>query len=268
MQGETTTATRRATIVGSVLLVLAIAAPAFSDLIWFDETAGKLGYAAFHDLHSAYDAFLGKPQNLIDFNTLPVGTRLDDQYAGSLGVTFRNTANGSNRASSGVNSAGSKTVENVTGYDGSYMPAGDLLYAKFDNDVRGTPFTILFDDPVAEVGAFVGLGAEGSVHSLTVSAFSSKNRLLGEATVESWLWEKKSTGQNYESFFALRSDQAEIARIEIRNNATRDFANGLLIDNIAFDSAAVPEASTLFLLLISAGLLRVCQRAEPGSMQP
>jgi len=28
---------------------------------------------------------------------------------------------------------GGKTVEDVTGYDGSYMPAGDLLYAKFDN---------------------------------------------------------------------------------------------------------------------------------------
>jgi len=68
------------------------------------------------------------------------------------------------------------------------------------------------------------------VHSLTVSAFSAKNRLLGEKTVGSWLWEIKSGGQNYESFFALRSDQADIGRVEIRNNSTQDFANGLLID--------------------------------------
>jgi hypothetical protein len=267
MQGETTTATRRATIVGSVLLVLAIAAPAFSDLIWFDETGGKTGYAAFHNLHSAYDAFLGKPQNLIDFNNLPAGTTLDDQYAKSFGVTFQNTANGKNRASSGVNPAGGPSVENVTGYDGSYMPAGDLLYAKFDNDLRDTPFTIQFAKPIAEAGAFVGLGVQGSVHSLTVSVFSSHNLLLGEQTVESWLWEKQSAGQNYESFFALRSDQADIGRIEIRNNATQDFANALLIDNVAFGSAAVPESSTLVLLLISAGLLRVCQRGETGAPQ-
>ena len=267
MQGETTTATRRATIVGPVLLALAIAAPAYSDLIWFDETGAGHGYVAFRDLHSAYDAFLGDASGLIDFNDLRPGTKLADQYADRFGVTFQNAANGRNGASSGVYPAGGTTVEDVTGYDGSYMPAGDLLYAKFDNDVRGTPFTILFDKPVAEVGAFVGLGAEGSVHSLTVSAFSAKNRLLGEQTVESWLWEKKSAGQNCESFFALRSDQANIGRIEIRNNSTQDFANGLLIDNVAFGSAAVPESSTLVLLLISAGLLRVCQRTQIGALR-
>ena len=265
MQGETTTATRRATIVGPVLLALAIAAPAYSDLIWFDETGAGQGYAAFHELHSAYDAFLGEPQGLIDFNDVLPGTKLTDQYADRFGVTFQNTANGRNGAFSGVYPAGGTTVEAVTGYDGSYMPAGDLLYVKFDNDVRDMPFTIQFADPVAEVGAFVGVGVQGSVHSLTVSAFSAQNRLLGEKTVESWLWETQSAGQNYESFFALRSDQADIGRIEIRNNSTQDFANGLLIDNVAFGSATVPESSTLVLLLISAGLLRVCQRTQIGT---
>ena len=86
-----------------------------------------------------------------------------------------------------------------------------------------------------------------------------------QKTVESWLWETKSAGQNYESFFALRSDQADIERIEIRNNSAQDFANALLIDNVAFGSAIVPESSTLVLLLISAGLLRVCQRTQSGA---
>jgi hypothetical protein len=267
MQGETTTATRRATIVGPVLLALAIAAPSFSDLIWFDETGNGHGYAAFRELHSAYDAFLGKPDGLIDFSNLLAGTKLADQYVDRFGVAFQNTANGRYAAYSGVNPAGGALVEDVTGYDGSYMPAGDLLYAKFDNDARGTPFTISFAKPVAEAGAFVGMGIQGSVHSLTVSAFSSTNRLLGERTVESWLWETKSAGQNYESFFALRSSQADIGRIEIRNNATQDFANALLIDNVAFGSTVVPESSTLVLLLISAGLLRVCQRTQSGILR-
>ena len=67
MQGEnTTTATCRATIVGPMLLVLTIAAPSFSDLIWFDETGGAHGYASFLDLRSAYDAFRDVLQKMAD----------------------------------------------------------------------------------------------------------------------------------------------------------------------------------------------------------
>ena len=245
------------TVVFSLLLLLTLGAwaPCAAEYVWFDETAGARGYADFDALAASYQAFMGEPSAVITFDDLPTGTRLGDQYANSLGVTFANTAHGRWASMSGVQAEGGSLVEDVTGYDGSYMPDGNRLYAKFDNDVPGKPLTISFDEPVVSVGAFVGMGVQGGVHSLTVSVYDEDNKLLGAKTVESWLWEGDGDGQNFESFFGLRSDEAAISRIEILNNATTDYANGLLLDNVAFYSDPVPEPSTLVLCLGGAGML-------------
>lgn len=242
-------------------LVLATATPCGADLLWFDETDGGGGYTTFGALRAAYDDFLGATTGLIDFNDLASGTQLSNQYADRWGVTFLNTADGRHAAWSAVWPEGGAIAEHVTGYDGTYMPSGDLLYAKFDNDLKNTPFTILFAEPATEVGAFLGMGVEGQVHSLTISVYDVANQLLGRKVVQSWLWEKSSNKQNYETFFAVGAATPAIARVEIRNNATTDFANGLLVDNVEFGSRAVPEPSALVLVLAGVVLHRFFRRA-------
>jgi hypothetical protein len=169
-----------------------------------------------------------------------------------------NTAIGQLARWSGVRNEGDAFVQPLTGYDGSYMPDGDKVVLKFDNDVSATPFTILFNEPVSSVGAFVGMGVEGPIHTLQISLYDQNNTLIGQRNVQSWLWEKSSAGQNFESFFAVASDQVMISRVEILNNARNDFANGLVMDNLSFaDQApariALPEPATAAFLIAGTG---------------
>ena len=232
--------------------VLIIAAtPALGDLIWFDETNGGTPYGDFLQLHDVYRDFMGPAPTLVSFadSGLREGTLLGDQYADSLGVRFSNTGSGRYQQYSGLRAEGGSIAEHITGYDDSYMPHGSPVYTKFDNDNPNAPFTIDFAEPVSRVGAFVGMGVQGPTHSLTISIYDQADLLLGRRQVESWLWERNPSKQNYESFFAVASDAALIGRVEILNDARQDFANALLIDNIAFDTQRVPEPSTgLFML--------------------
>lgn len=220
--------------------------------IWFDETAGGRGYASFRELTAAYHDFIDEPASVITFNDLREGVVLGSQYADTYGVRFLNTAAGRYAAYSGVRPEHGSIVEELTGYDGSYMPNGDPVLVKFDNHLPATPFTILFDRPVSTVGAFVGMGVEGTVHSLTISIYNECNQLIDRRVVESWLWEPSSKRQNYESFFAFRGEDAVISRVEILNNSSTDFANALVLDNLAFGRVAVPEPAVAVLVAVVA----------------
>lgn len=246
--------------VALALLLGTLVAPAPGDLVWFDPAAGGRAPETFLSLRDAYQAFIGRPSATITFNDLSSQNPVREQYA-DLGVRFLHTAVGRYAHLSRVQAEGGAIVEHVTGYDGTYMPHGDRLLVKFDNHLADTPLTILFDDPVSLVGAFVGMGVQGPVHSLTLAAYDAAGTQLGTFLLPAWLWESNPKYQNYESFFAVRSDQADIARLEIRNNATTDFANGLLLDNVALDRC-VPEPGTLWVLAGGGLLIAALQRRQ------
>jgi len=250
---------RRSSIV-AMTVIAATAVPCAADMTWFNEKPGGQPYTSFTALTTAYQSFIGQPENLIDFNSVALGTKLSNEYAASHGVTFSNTSGGQYSSYSGIHKEADGNVEHLTGYDGSYMPHGDQVYLKFSNEFETTPFTFSFDTPVATVGAFVAMGKEGSVHSLSIATFDNSGNLLSRRETESWLWDTTTAQQNYESFFGVKSDSANISRVEIRNLATGNFANALVIDNIAFSRSvgSVPEPGTIALIAmgVAAGARR------------
>lgn len=212
---------------------------------WFDESNDQQEFAGFSDMVAAYDEFVDDSEQSLTFDNLSEGDKLGEQYAESHGVHFENSAGGQYHKYSGIRTEAGAIAEQITGYDGSYMPHGDNVYVKFDNEFEDTPFTMTFDEPVAEVGAFVGMGVQGDVHALEVSLYDSEGNLVGQETVEAQLWESGDHKQNYETFFAAKSDEANISRVEIRNVATENFANALIIDNIAWSHTVdAPAADT------------------------
>jgi hypothetical protein len=257
---------RWAAIAGCAAVMLTTASEACGSTIWFDGTNGGQGYNSFSAMSSGYQSFVGPVSGLISFDNLPVGTHLTDQYS-SLGVLFQNSAGGRYDGYSGIGVEGGGIVEDLTGYDGSYRPDGSNVYVKFDNNLPNTPFTLTFNQPVQAVSAFVGMGVEGPEHSLVVSLYDSNNTLLGQNTVQSWLWEATSAHQNYESFFAANLDTALISRVEILNLATTDFANALTIDDISWRSGGVsnaPEPTALMFLAVGGCALVIPRRRRGG----
>jgi hypothetical protein len=243
-------------LAGAVLLM---SGPVVADTVWFDGSSGGRQYASFSDLSKAYSSFLDRGNTSVDFGKLAEGTKLGDQFQADYGVSFLNTGGGRYDWASGVRPESGANVEDLTGYDGSYMPNGKMVYLKFDNNTPNTPFTILFDDPVSEVGSFWAVGKEGSVHSLTIAAYDADENLIGKKVVDSWLWDGKADRQNYESFFGLRSDKADISRVEILNNSFTDFSNALTIDGLQFGRQS-PEPMTLVLFSCGVLALRVHSR--------
>jgi len=255
---------RSARLVAAAAAALVCWGPARGPVLWFDETGGGSGYSTFGDLAQAHSTFLGTPGQTVNFNGLAEGTILSNHYDG---VTFGNTAGGPYASSSGVRSEGGAIAEHLTGYDGTYMPNGDKVYVKFSNNTELTPFTINFATPVSVAGAFVGMGMEGGVHTLTISAYDAAGDLLGARTVHSWLWESGTYLQNYESFFALRAGEEPISKLTIRNDSMTNFSNALVLDNLSFSSAdaAVPEPRA-FLLVAAGGVAAMCARPRQGRL--
>jgi len=246
---KNTPAGYRQRILGPVLAFLATCTPCLANPVWFDETNRSTGYASFTDLAAGYAGFIGGSSALISFSDLAEGAALSDQYAVTFGVTFLNATSGQRDNSSGIHTEGGPVVKDLTGYDGSHRPDGDMVFRKIDNDLSATPFTILFDEPVATVGALVGMGTQGGDHSLSLSVYDDNGRLIGTRVVESQLWETDSGRQNYESFFAFRTDAPVVSRIEILNNSDRNSANALVIDDLTFSAPIIPEPVTGMLLL-------------------
>jgi hypothetical protein len=247
-------------LLAMTLLGLGCATLSHADILWFDELGGSNPPGSFADLVQSYDEFLPTPQNVLTFADFGAGTKVTDQYADLYGVHFTNVAGGRYNSYSGVRAEAGSIAEHLTGYDGSYMPNGDRVYVKFDNHDPATPFSIAFDEPVASVGAFVGMGVQGDVHSLSIALYDAQDELLATNAVESQLWDSTSSQQNYESFFAARSGGANISRIEILNDATGNFANALIIDNLAFSRnaarEAVPEPAISLLLALGVVMFR------------
>ena len=103
--------------------------------VWFDETNGGGGYADFASLAAAHSAYLGTPEQTIDFEGLTEGDVLSNQYTVSHGVTFSNT--GINESQ--IYAEGGAWIENLTGYDGSYAADGSNVYLKMGNDDPVSP---------------------------------------------------------------------------------------------------------------------------------
>lgn len=233
----------------TVCALSAFAGPARASMFWFDETqGGSRSVSDFAELAGAYSNFVAGADSVFSFSGHSAGTKLSNQYA-AQGVTFANTGGGS----SGIRPEGGNIAEHITGYDGTYMPHGDDVYVKFDNNNAASPFTVLFNEPVALVGAFVGMGVQGTIHTLTISVFDSADQLLSQRTLQSWLWESNSSTQNFESFFAFSDSESRISRVEILNDATTNYANALIFDNLAFGMNPVPEPATWLLLLCGVG---------------
>lgn len=228
-------------------------------LNWFDPY-GSAGRPpdTFGGLVAAYRLFSDTPDTILTFDALGSGALLAEQYAG-LGVHFENTGAGRYAAFSRTQAEGGAIVEDLTGYDGTYMPDGNLVVVKFDNDDPTQPFTIRFDTPVQYVGAFLGMGVQGETHSLTITVYDAEGTRLEDQLVDAWAWEETLGGQNYETFFAVTAWANEIARVEIRNNATRDFANALVVDDVAY-RRYVPEPGVLVTLSLGALGVRVRRR--------
>ena len=254
---DNTPTTRYTLGVLTVILVgLAAWTPCSADLAWFDETGGGRGFERFTDLANSYHDFLGKPSNTITFNDLEPGTPLSDQYAKAYGVTFLNTASGCLDKLSGAWPEGSKPVRELAGYDGSYMPDGDTVYVKFGASTKDAPFTIVFAEPVDTVGAFISSGNwRNSVNTLTLAAYDQKNRLIGTHSIRSSPLVDMRRSAGNESFFAARADTPQISRVEIVDYSATNLASGLVVDNVAYNVARIPEPSTLAALMSGLWLL-------------
>ncbi len=164
--------------VGPALLLGTLVIPAPGKLVRLDPAPAGRALETFQSLRDADHAFIGQPAAAITFDELSGAAPVRDQYP-AAGVRFRHSAEGRYARLSRVHPEGGPIVEHVTGYDGSYMPHGDHLLVKFDNHLAGTPLTILSDPPVSLVGAFVGMGVQGAVHSLTLTAFDAGGTELG-----------------------------------------------------------------------------------------
>lgn len=228
--------------------------------VWFDETGSGGGYADFEALADDYSVFFDAPSTTLSFDDLAIGDVLADQYSASAGLTFLNATGVGRGANSGIFAEGDRAIGDLTGYDGSFRPDADPVLVTFGNDDPSKPLTLLFDEPVVGVGAFVAVGRQGRDHTLTVSVFDRFDALLAEHTVNTFLWESRPGGQNYESFFAVRSQAPDIARVEIRNNAGGKSGNVLIVDDLALlhRDDRFPEPTTG--LLLSVGVIGLLLR--------
>ncbi len=224
------------------------------NMYYFDELNGGAGFDTFNDMATSYQQYVNNADGVITINDLAEGEDLGTQYQASDGVWFSGTAGGKYGSYSGARAEDGAFAETITGYDGSYMPDGDDVYLKFNNDDPSNPFTINFDTPVSSVGAFIGTGVQGQDHTLTVRAYDANDNLITERVVNTQLWETNSSNQNYEGFFAIDADSASISKVEILNSSNVEFANALLIDNITWSDAgfnnkppdAVDDLATTF----------------------
>ncbi len=209
----------------------------------FEDANDGQGYTSFGQMAAAYDAFADDADGVVGMTGLSQGTILGEQYRAEHGVWFSGASGGQYSSSSGVRAEAGAIAEHISGYDGSYMPNGDNVYVKFSNNDVNNPFTIHFDAPVSSVGAFVGMGVQGTNHTLTIRAYDANNGLVAEKVLDTNLWEANSSTQNYEGFFGIKTDGAFISKVEILNASNVEFANALIIDNIAWSNNDAPVVS-------------------------
>jgi hypothetical protein len=205
---------------------------------WFDETLGGVGFPTFADLAAAHAAWMGAPDHVVDFEGHPNGTKITDQYD-PLGIWFSGTDGGAFNQLTGVQVEGDPDlVQNLTGYDGSYQPDGSGVYVRFDNTPSNpdAPVTYTFGELQRCVGAFIACGVEGDDHSFTLTVYGDDDEVLGTRVYSAELWETDPTGENYETFFGVRTSVPEIRAVSVSNNATVQFADALILDSVAWET--------------------------------
>ena len=185
------------------------------------------GSTSFASLQTAHASFLGSAEQSITFDGLS-GVISPTQFSASHGVTF------SNLGQIGADAEGSTSIESLDGYDGSYQADGDTVYATYPNHIL--PLTLDFASPVARVGSFVGIGKEGSVDTLTVTALDSTGAILTTQTVPT---QPFANGQNREGFWAVGTDVAAISRVTIQNDSSLNFANALILDTLEWSTTPI-----------------------------
>lgn len=235
-------------VIFCLALAVILAAYSHASIIGsFDGSGIGTTYTSFSSLEGAYAGFMGVSQNSITFSEYDAGTVITNQYSASKGVTFSNT--GQQLACvmyEGNNGVSGYVLEPLDGYDGSYEPDMDKALAEYPND-GPSPFTISFASPVSTVGSFIGMGKEGSIDTLTVTALDAMNNVLGVITVKTDPWQDPS---NREGFWGIKSDSADIAKIIIHNDSNVNYANALIFDNLQWSNQPTtsPEPATIVIL--------------------
>lgn len=182
-------------------------------------------------MQTGYANFLGTTENSITFDGLS-GPISPTQFSVSHGVTFANLGLG------GADNEGGATIQNLDGFDGTFQSDGDTVFSSYPNDVQ--PVTFTFDTPVSSVGSFVAIGKEGTIDTLTVTAFDATGAILTTLSVPTQLF---ADGDNRERFWAVTADQPAIAKISILNDSSVDFANAVILDTIAWSTTPALAAS-------------------------
>jgi hypothetical protein len=219
----------------------------------FDGSGIGTAYPTFSSLAAAHADFMGTVRDSITFSEYQVGTVIDNQYSTSKGVTFSNT--GQLLACvmyEGYNAVSGYILEPLDGYDGSYKPDMDKILAEYPNNGPSS-FTINFANPVAAVGSFVGMGKEGTIDTLTITALDISNNVLAVLTVKTDPW---ADDRNREGLWGIRSGSADIAKITISNDSSVNYANALIFDTLQWSSqptpTLIPEPATIGILCLGA----------------
>ncbi|MGB8225659.1 MAG: PEP-CTERM sorting domain-containing protein [Sedimentisphaerales bacterium] len=242
---------KRNTLVCLTAVIILAAGSQASIIDVFDGGGIGTTYTNFSSLAAAHANFMGTVQDSITFSEYQVGTVIDNQYSASKGVTFSNP--GQQLACvmyEGYSATSGYIPEPLDGYDGSYKPDMDKALAEYPNN-DASPFTITFANPVSTVGSFAGMGKEGIIDTLTITAMDASNKVLAVLTVKTAPW---TDDRNREGLWGIRSSFAEIAKITIRNNSCDNYANALIFDTLQWSSQpmSVPEPATIGILSLGA----------------
>ena len=181
MQNRSTATTRCTLAVGLVLAGLTTWTPCLADLTWFDPSDDGTQPPSFADLALSYNGFIGEPTTVIDFGDLNDGAKVPDTYFDRFGVTLGRAASGQRGGWPRVYAEGGSDIRDLTGYDGSYMPDGDLVLMPINGEFSGSPFTIGFDVPVASVGGVLRVGPPGQRAQPDVDGVRHNGAVAGRA---------------------------------------------------------------------------------------
>jgi len=245
--------TKSSFILVKLAAVIFLAAGSQASIIGvFDGSGIGTAYPTFSSLAAAHADFMGTVQDSITFGEYSVGTVINNQYSASKGVTFSNIGEQLSCVMyEGYNAVSGYILEPLDGYDGSYKPDMDKALAEYPNN-DSSPFTITFANPVATVGSFAGMGKEGIVDTLTITAFDTLDNILAVMIVKTAPW---ADDLNREGLWGIHSGFADIARITIRNDSCDNFANALIFDTLQWSSQLaeiqIPEPSTLAIFAVT-----------------